>query len=138
MIPRETGRARTLTPSILVRIQVPQPFDIISFLAIARLPERSVSERVLENLSPITDRRGATLRAAFGADIFAIVAPPHYQDRAAVLTGASHRRISGWSSRLTVSEQPAMSREVTSEPVRCRTTLRPRPARMRRAALTIR
>src|ERR1700722_19797580 len=59
-----------------------------------------------------------------------------YHDNAAVLTGASHSPIRGSSSRVTVNEQPAMSREVTSDPVRCRTTLRPRPARMRRAALT--
>jgi hypothetical protein len=63
---------------------------------------------------------------------------PYYQDRAAVLTGASHNRVSRSPNKATVIEQPAMSRDVTSEPVRWRVTPTPRPARMRRAALTIR
>ncbi len=43
---------------------------------------------------------------------------PLYQERAAVLTGASHSRDNRWSSTVIVIEQPAMSSDVTSEPVR--------------------
>jgi hypothetical protein len=61
----------------------------------------------------------------------------YYQERLAVLTGASHSPVSRSSSNVIVIEQPAMSREVTSEPVRYRETTIPRPVSMRRAALTI-
>ena len=59
-----------------------------------------------------------------------------YHESAAVLTGASQRRVRQSSSTATVSEHPAMSSEVTNEPVRYRVTITPRPSRTRLAAFT--
>ena len=58
--------------------------------------------------------------------------------KAGVWTGASQYCRIASSSRVTVMEQPAISRDVTKEPVRYRLTRRPCPSSRRRAAWTIR
>jgi hypothetical protein len=59
------------------------------------------------------------------------------QRRAAVCTGASHSFFAWLSSTDTVIETPAMSRDVTNEPVKKRVAVIPAPSRIRLALLTI-
>ena len=56
-----------------------------------------------------------------------------YQRKAAVCTGASHKRLASSSSAVTVSDAPAISREVVLLPTRVRATARPSFASLRRA-----
>ncbi|SDH08226.1 hypothetical protein SAMN05216338_100583 [Bradyrhizobium sp. Rc2d] len=101
---------------------------------------RQVSGRVNRKNSDACVRRGPRpiiRRSAIGKKSAAVRSRGHHFN-AAVRTGWSQSAAVSLSSRLTVSEHPAMSSEVTKLPTSERAMRKPRFSSIRRAALYIR